>query len=181
MTNIFTDAKTVMFNNKEVKNITTSNGGVVWEKEEKEPVYLTFTVHGTSININSFGTDGNVIIDWGDGTTETVNSSSTTISHTYSDGTQSYTPIFRGTVTKLRISSNLSIYTKMVIPSTIRDIFLDLANCNNFDLYWEGYSMPPLQYWLNPTKSYSFTIPQGTTSLYVSAGYPQDSLRERSG
>ena len=54
-------------------------------------------------------TTGDVVIDWGDGTTDTVNNPTTSLSHTYSDGLSSHDIIFMGVVTGLGHSCFLNM------------------------------------------------------------------------
>lgn len=63
-------------------------------------------VTGNSITLGPGGTRwlnsiGNVVIEWGDGTSDTVNNPRVTLSHTYVDGLNEHLIIFRGTVTSL--------------------------------------------------------------------------------
>ena len=220
-------------------------------------------------------TTGDVVIDWGDGTSDTVNNPHTTLSHTYTDA-NGHLIIFDGTVTSLGYScfhqSNLtnivipdsvitignrcfdrcSGLTSIIIPSSVTDIgnkcfygcsgltsviipnsvinlekycfqmcsgltsvtipnsltelkdgcfwgcssltsivipnsitsigtqcFYGCTSLVDYELYWET---PPIQYdsgKMPVNTDTVFTIPYGTTSVYVNAGYPSDRLVER--
>lgn len=132
MTNFFDNAKTVMFNNKEVKTITTSNGGVIWEKEEEIP-YITAEITGTSISFQAYAfyPRGAVTIDWGDETTSSYNWRSS-ISHTYSDGKNTHTITFVGTILEIRMGfKNNSNLIAIKIPNTVTNFEESFRNCIN--------------------------------------------------
>ena len=128
-------------------------------------------------------TTGDVVIDWGDGTSDTVNNPHTTLSHTYTDA-NGHLIIFDGTVTSLGYSCfHQSNLTNIVIPNSITSIgtqcFYGCTSLVDYELYWET---PPIQYdsgKMPVNTDTVFTIPYGTTSVYVNAGYPSDRLVER--
>lgn len=78
-----------------------------------------------------------------------------------------------------RYCSNLET---IIIPSSITSIGYGFDNCVrlvDYQLYWTGN---PVQYNSSKMKTNAdtiFTIPNGTTSIYESAGYPSDKLVER--
>ena len=120
MINIFNNAKTVMFNNKEVKSITNNNGGVMWEKEEPTTnLTLTALGEGFAFGRSPIFSEDTITVDWGDGTTETLTTLERKI-HTYSDGLTEHTITLIGEVTELL---NGSFYRSRIgeiyIPSTI--------------------------------------------------------------
>ena len=108
----------------------------------------------------------NVIIDWGDGTTNTVNNPTSPLSHTYNDGLSNHTIKFIGNVTgigaycfnnctgltNITLTSNIQTLgtycfngctglTSMIIPSTVSSIgnycFYGCTNLIDYQLYWE--------------------------------------------
>lgn len=68
--------------------------------------------------------NGNVLIDWGDGTTSTVNNPSTSIGHIYKDGLSSHEIKFVGEVTKLGYQCFYMCHglTSISIPNTVTEI-----------------------------------------------------------
>ncbi|WP_296796153.1 leucine-rich repeat domain-containing protein [uncultured Methanobrevibacter sp.] len=118
MTNIFNNAKTVMFNNKEVKSIT-SNGGVIWEYVE--PTYvLSFNIITDTAFSMQFPVD--TVIDWGDGTTEQAGAGGESF-HRYSDGKTTHDIIVTGKITSL--PNSMFAYTtinSIVLPNSIISI-----------------------------------------------------------
>ena len=87
---VFTDAKTVIIDEKEVKSIVLQDGGVLYKKENivTEPLILYFK--GTEFKKSIYNKPGvfffflNIFIDWGDGTTEEYSSETGAI-HTYDE------------------------------------------------------------------------------------------------
>ena len=80
---------------------------------------LIATVTGKDIALRNIGTGGDVLIGWGDGTTDTVNNPQR-LTHTYSDGLNEHTIIFYGTVTSLGNQCfNGSGLTSVVIPDSV--------------------------------------------------------------
>lgn len=118
MTNIFENAKEVMYNNKEVKSITTNNGGVIWKKEE--PTYiLSFNISVTGFSLNF---SVNTVVDWGDGTTEELWAGGGTY-HAYKDGKTTHDIIVTGKIPSL---PNDMFYgqtiNSIVLPDSITSI-----------------------------------------------------------
>ena len=220
---------------------------------------------------------GDVVIDWGDGTSDTVNNPSTTVSHTYTDGLNEHFIIFDGAVTSIEkgcFSGNLNLttilildsvtslgnrcfescsnltsvvisdsvtslgdncfygcsgltsivipdsvtslgdscfygcsgLTSIVIPDSVTSLgnncfygCSDLTsitipnnvtylgtNCFNnctslvdYELYWETQPVTYNSTTMPVNNNTVFTIPYGTTSIYVDAGYPSERLVER--
>ena len=68
----FDNARIVKINNKEIDSIKTNDGTVIYQR----PVIATFSGSDVRLgdsNIQWLVTNGNVIVDWGDGSTDTVN------------------------------------------------------------------------------------------------------------
>ena len=87
------------------------------------------TVTGDSIRLGYstnqwLGTIGDVVIDWGDDTQSTVNNPSTELTHTYTDGEQSHSIVFLGTVTSLGNScfQGCTGLTSVVIPNSVTSL-----------------------------------------------------------
>ena len=86
----------------------------------------TVTGNNVSLGVNDTWliTTGDVVIDWGDGTSDTVNNPSTTLSHTYTDGLNEHLIIFDGTVTSLGVNCfyGCSGLTSIVIPDGVTSL-----------------------------------------------------------
>ena len=174
---------------------------------------------------------GNVVIEWGDGTSDIVNNPSTSLSHTYADGLNEHLIIFRGTVTSLEdecfrdcsgltsiiISDSVttlgtwcfyncsgltSVFipdsvttlksscfdgcsglTSIIIPDSVTDLrtycFYECSSLIDYKLYWETQPIPYDSEKMPVNNDTVFTIPYGTTSIYIAVGYPSDRLVER--
>ena len=93
------------------------------------------TVTGNSITLGRGNTQwllttGDVIVDWGDGSTDTVNNPDTPLTHTYSDGLSSHDITFIGTVTSLgpHCFYNCSGLTSVTIPDSVTSIGVSCFN-----------------------------------------------------
>ena len=186
----------LMKDNLEYKGITglTGNEGlttlankirdITCKKEEENALILTFT--GNSV---SFGrrlvSNGEVLVDWGDGSTATIDNPTSNISHTYDDGLAEHTVVLTGEITSLGYScfSDCSGLTSVIIPNSVtnlgEDCFWSCSGLIDYELYWES---SPITYDSNKMPNNTnaiFTIPIGTTQLYIDAGYPSAKLRER--
>ena len=65
---VFTDAETIIIDNKEVKSIILQDGGILYKKNEAS-ITFSFTGTGTlSLSGDTFG--DNIIVYWGDGSKE---------------------------------------------------------------------------------------------------------------
>jgi len=88
------------------------------------------TVTGNSIKLGSYAEDnwlpsvGDVVIDWGDGTSDTVNNPTTGLSHTYNDGLSNHDITFMGVVTSLggRCFYECTGLTSVSIPNSVTSI-----------------------------------------------------------
>ena len=88
------------------------------------------TVTGNSItfgyntNNNWLSSVGDVVIDWGDGSTNTVNNPATALTHTYTDGEQSHNIKFIGNVTSLGFHCfyGCTSLTSIVIPNSVTSL-----------------------------------------------------------
>ena len=117
----FDNAKIVKINNKEVESIKTTNGATIYQK----PTAI-IVVGNLSLGINRqwLNTTGNVTINWGDGSANTVNNPTTTLKHTYTDGKQSHDILFIGKITGFGefCFYNCTGLTSITIPSTITSL-----------------------------------------------------------
>lgn len=177
-------------------------------------------------NATPFTFTGDLLIDYGDGTTETI-SANKQLTHTYSDtnihtikiigniteiGTQALYRITGGktidipssVITLKQFSLGLSGWESIIIPSSVTElqnyciyqcknltslsipssvttigssVIGECTNLTDIQLYWESN---PLAYSKVQRNTAIYTIPYGTTSVYVNAGYPSDKLVERS-
>ena len=149
------------------------------------------TVTGNSITLGNGDaqwllTTGDVIVDWGDGSTDTVNNPDTPLTHTYSDGLNEHLIIFDGTVTSLgkECFYRCSGLTRVVIPDSVTSLgklcFNSCSSLIDYQLYWTGndiitYDSSKMQDNTNTI----FTIPSGETANYTAKGYPTGKLVER--
>ena len=190
-------------------------------------------VTGDYISLGGNGTwltsIGDVVIDWGDGTSDIVNNPKGKLSHTYTDGLNEHLIIFDGIITGLdgcfyecdsltnviipnsvtsleggcfRKCSLISVIipnsvtslgnlcfsqclslTRVTIPNSVTSLGVFCFNgCNNlvnYELYWETQPVKYSSMIMPVNTDTVFTIPYGTTSIYVDAGYPSDRLVER--
>jgi len=90
---------------------------------------LITEVTGNSITLGSGAdkwliTTGDVVIDWGDGSTSTVNNPRTPLTHNYTDGLSSHDIIFMGVVTGLGNTCflNKTNLTSITIPDTVTSL-----------------------------------------------------------
>ena len=152
--------------------------------------------------------NGNVVINWGDGTTSTINKRTISVYHYYRDNQSSHTITFIGDITGLgrkyfsycdgltAISipegvtsigqscfNECTDLTSVVIPSTVNSIgqgcFIGCSALIDYQLYW---TIPP-NIWNNndmPDNSGTvFTIPDGASEEYIAKQYPSGKLDER--
>ena len=91
---------------------------------------MTATVTGNSItlgidpNVIWLGSNGSVVIDWGDGTTSTVNNPRTQLSHSYTDSLSSHDILFVGDITSLGnyCFTECTGLTSISIPSSVTSL-----------------------------------------------------------
>lgn len=243
---MFSNAKEIEINGKKVKSIVLQDGGVLYEKENIEPLILYFTGQEFQGKASLVGND--IVIDWGDGTT--TNYEGLTFQHTYNENAEHIITI--SGVTELQGSfARISGITDVIIPNTITSITngafsatqisnviipssvitlgqgafnsTPLSNivlseglktidhacfstCNlskiiipysvtsigqtvfegtpikNICLLWDSsetiISYQAITYLGISSNDYTFTIPEGTTQLYVDKGYPLEKLVE---
>ena len=146
---------------------------------------LSATVTGNNISLGWNDawliTTGDVVIDWGDGTSDTVNNPSTTLSHTYVDGLNEHLIIFYGTVTSLgnRCFDNCSGLTSIVIPDSVTSIanwcFRDCPGLTSITIPNSVTSIGNWCFWDCPGLT-SITIPDSVTSIGYSCFYGCTSL-----
>lgn len=120
---VFDNATMVKINNKEVESIKTNAGGIIYQR----PVSITVTGDSIQLGYSTnqwLGTIGDVVIDCGDGTQSTVNNPTTELTHTYTDGEQSHSIIFLGTVTSLGeyCFYNCTGLTSVTIPNSVTSL-----------------------------------------------------------
>ena len=105
----------------------------------KTDEFWRWRILGSSFGLPSFTTDGQVTVDWGDGTVETL----TTSDHTFTDGGGYHEIGFRldsGTYFRPYINGNASQVTKVVAvgpaPESMRILpqFM-FSGCNNFEAF----------------------------------------------
>ena len=143
--------------------------------QEREAEFLIANVTGNSIRLGYFsnlwlGTSGDVIIDWDDGTSDTVNNPTTPLTHNYTDGQQSHNIEFIGEVTGLgnncfRECTNLtSINIPLSITSFGNNCF---SGCTGLTSVTIPNSVTSLGKWCfdHCTGLTSVTIPNSVTSL----------------
>ena len=166
----FDNATMVKINNKEVDSIKTNDGGIIYQRP------ASFVVTGNSIVLGvhsgSWVTgNSDIIIDWGDGTSDTLRYGYTVSSgksHTYTDGQSKHTIKFIGHVTELRDTFEGT----NIISATIPDGVVNLNNfvfkdCTSLISIKIPNSIISFQYavFQNCTGLTSITIPNSVTTL----------------
>ena len=176
-----------LISDKKIKSLTkdgkeiikverVKDGKILYEKKEND--YCMATVTGDSVTLGAdrvswLSTVDDVIINWGDGTTTTVNNPSTPLTHSYTDGKQSHNIAFIGKVTSLGNScfNNCTGLTSIVIPSSVTDLGIYcFRGCTSLT----SITIPPNVTSLGSncfngcTNLTSITIPSSVTSLGVS-------------
>ena len=207
MVDVFENAVSILIHDKDVQSIKTLDGTVVWEKPVQTTTILVFSGDTVSFGQN-IDSNGDVTVDWGDGTTTTINNPTSNISHTYSDGETTHTVILDGRITNFGegcfYSSTLSSITipnsvtslgggcfanctgltSITIPNSVTSLGNDcFVSCtiSNYQLYWVNDDVITYNTSKMPTTNNTvFTIPNNSTEDYVAKGYPSDKLVERS-
>lgn len=113
---------------------------------------------------------GDVVINWGDGSYDTVNNPTTSLSHIYTDGEQSHSIVFLGTVTSL---GDYCFYkctglTSITIPSSVTSLgYSCFWDCTSLTSVVIPNSVTSLEYacFYRCTSLTSITIPNLVTSL----------------
>ena len=166
---VFDNAKIVKINNTEVDSIITADGATIYQK----PTVITINESSVSFGKSSkkwLNTTGNVVINWGDGSTNTINNPTTSLSHTYTDGKQSHNIVFLGKVTSLGKNCfyNCTGLTSITIPLSVTSLENDCFNgCARLTSITIPSSVTSLQdsCFRNCTGLTSITIPSSVTSL----------------
>ena len=173
------------------------------------PLTLTFTGSRFTPYSSSKGLTGsNMVIDWGDGTSESITSQTKLPSHTYSTS-ETHTIKVIGEVTSIgnycfygctgltgitipnsiislgtRCFYSCTGLTSIAIPNSVTSLgtycFGDCTKLIDYQLYWQN---PPRTWATNLMPNYTntyYTIPYGTTANYVAKGFPSAKLIERS-
>lgn len=164
--------KSLMKDGKEIVKVErTEDGKILYEKKEND--YCTATIIGSSITLGYANmwlyTVGDVIINWGDGTTTTVNNPSTPLTHNYTDGKQKHNIAFVGEVTNLgEYCFKDTGLTSITIPPSVTGLkTYCFGNCTGLTLI----TIPPSVTKLGTscfdgcTGLTSITIPSSITSL----------------
>lgn len=224
---------TFVVNGKAYAKTTDENGQAefeyagtgIYSKIEIKVITTTLTIFDTPLTANVRGnyirfigggentwlnTDGDCVIDFGDGTTSTVNDPTSTLIHNYTDAEQTHTIAFLGVITGLgdllfansgltginipstvtslgRYSfNNCDLLTSISIPSSVVSIgdncFKGCYDLVEYQLYWSGDVIVPYDGDKMPNNNNTvFTIPHGQTSNYIAKGYPSAKLNERAG
>lgn len=204
----FDSAKMVKINNKEVESIKTNDGTIIYQR----PVIATVIGNSITFGLSAkwLGTTGDVIVDWGDGSYNTVNNPNKKLEHTYTDGKSEHSMVFLGTVTSLGGWCFLECtnLTSVVIPNSVTSlgnycfyrctglISVSIPNtvtslgiscfsfCNaliDYQLYWVGNNI--IAYDSDKminNTNTKFYVPKGQKTNYVNKGYPSAKVVERS-
>ncbi len=123
-----------------------------------------------SLNIQWLYSDGDVIVDWGDGTENIINNPKPKLTHSYDDGLSSHDIKFIGIVTGLGeyCFNNCTGLVSAIIPSTVTSIGRDCFDgCSNLTSIIIPNSVTSLkEYCFYKCSSLSsITIPSSVTSL----------------
>ena len=164
----FDNAKLVKINNKEVESIKTNNGGIIYQR----PISIVVTGNSVTLGYNDqwLNTNGNVIINWGDGAQSTVNNPTTKLTHNYTDNKQSHNIVFLGTVTSLKYScfDDCTGLTNITIPLSVTSIgdycFHDCTNLTSIIIPSSVTSLGEYCF-SGCTSLTSVTIPSSVTTL----------------
>lgn len=207
--------KSLMKDGKEIVKVERVEDGKILYEKESSNNYVVATVTGDSISFGSSNLQwlesvGDVIINWGDGTSDTVNNPRNILSHTYTDNKPEHTIKFKGEVISFRnlcfeYRNNL---TSIWIPHTVTSLgyqcfkwcsslthvtlsdgvtnidtqcFYKCTSLIDYELYWTGNNIINYDSGKMPNNTNSiFTIPAGETTNYIAKGYPSNKLVERS-
>ena len=161
----FDNAKMVKINNKEVESIKTNDGRIIYQR----PTNIVVT--GNSITLGkttSRWLTGNVIIHWGDGTSNTVNNPLNPLTHTYTDGKTNHTITFVGVITQLKGTFEQSNIISIVVPDGV--VTLErfcFTKCTKLNLVTLPNSVTSLgqSCFYNCTSLASITLPNSITTL----------------
>lgn len=144
--NVNGDIEMVTTDNDGVASLTYTGTGVGWVNVtvsdesirfyDGELLIAEFT--GNSIKLGFYAGDnwlpsvGDVVIDWGDGTTSIVNNPTTSLTHNYTDGVNNHDITFIGNVTSIgnRCFVNGIGLTSVSIPNTVTSLDMGcFSNC----------------------------------------------------
>ena len=169
MVDVFEDAVSVSIHDKDVRSIITTGGVVIWDKPTQNKTILVFSGDTVSFGQNIVSND-DVIVDWGDGTTQTINNPTSNISHTYTDGKSSHTVIVKGDITSLgeNCFRDCSSLTSVTIPNSVtslgKDCFTDCSGLTSVTIPNSVTSIGNFCFY-NCSGLTSVTIPNSVTSL----------------
>lgn len=165
--------KSLMKDGKEIVKVErTEDGKILYEKENN---YVVATVTGDSISFGSSNlqwlySTGDVVIDWGDGTSDTVNNPRSILSHTYTDSESEHTIKFNGEVTGIgnqcfeRRSNLISIWIPYTVTSIGYKCFIGCTGLTRVTLP-DGVTSLEAQCFYNCTSLTSVIIPNSVTNL----------------
>lgn len=146
---------------------------------------VSFTVAG-DVDMPDFNPlyDGdNLVVLYGDDSYDSYTTGE--LNHSYSDGESLHTVYVIGGLTGLGDECFMGCtgLETITIPASIISIGTDCfkdCNINNYELYWAQSNIYPYDADKMPVNTSTiFTIPQGETENYITAGYPAGKLRER--
>lgn len=153
--------------------------------------------------------NGNVIVDWGDGTRDTINNPTSPLTHTYSDSQEEHRITLIGDITSLGdfCFNTCTGLTEITIPEGVTslgvacffgctnltsisipysvtslgvDCFSDCTSLIDYQLYWTGNDIIKYNPKIMATNNNTiFTIPLRKTSDYLSKNYPLTHIVER--
>lgn len=204
----FDNATMVKINNKEVDSIKTNDGGIIYQR----PIIATITDSVIQLGVGDLQwliTNGNVTVDWGDGTTSIVNNPTAELTHSYTDNKESHNIAFLGTVTgigdicfdstaltSITIPNSITSFgrfcfygcsslTNITIPNSVTNLgdgcFRNCDNLNTYQLYWTNNNIITYYNDKMPNNTNTkFYVPKGQKTNYVNKGYPSDKIVERS-
>lgn len=190
MVDVFENAVSISIHDKDVKSIKTIDGTVVWEKERISPSLLYCKFTSKNVTFGKYGSPWNgspLVIDWGDGTSDSVPSMNpSSVSHDYTDTLEEHIVIIDGSINQINkfMFNGNSGLVLINIPSTVLDIesgsFSQCTSLIKYVLNWESNPISFSSERYNVKENTVFEIPYGTTQLYENANYPSDKLVERS-
>ena len=130
----FADAVKISSQIQVIEEGTQITDDGIYLEIERKPLRVTIRVgYSSNITMGPMSTDGDVVVDWGDGTTSIINNPTDYIEHRYPNTLTSYTITFNGKVTGLgqmffaQANGNFSV-TSIYIPDSVVTIGSDCFN-----------------------------------------------------